>query len=538
MLIKYLKRGVKCSSSDSCDDFKLEITKSGSRTSATLIAKEEIDLVEAVDLLPIQINRKDLYFLNGYQSWTDTKEFKLSNRLRNIKKSPHLISHMFAMHAYGDNHFYHYSIRKSHGYDLFYSKGICESFIYNMNYDTAYLLIELIKNNRSTIRLTSDLKGLKLKAGDLVKIFDYYYFSNLKEGFESFYKDFSPLGKEKIFGYTSWYNYYQNINEEIILRDLKALDNRFNLFQIDDGYETFVGDWFDIDPKKFPNGLEPIVKEIHNRGFKAGIWLAPFVAEKKSKLFNEHKDWFAKRKGKPIVAGGNWSGQYALDLTNEEVKDYIRKCLKHYMDMGFEFFKLDFLYASNLPTYKGLTRAMQTSKYYQFLRDCLDQKMILGCGANMFNAYNLFDYMRIGPDVSLRFDDIWLMRHLHRERISTKVTLKNTVFRSIFNGHLFGNDPDVFLLRDENMWMSKENRHALITLNALFGSVFFTSDNLGNYDQDKKDELNYALDLLYNAKDVKYYLNKHFINVSYHLNNQEVKFSYDTKKGVILNGKK
>ena len=35
----------------------------------------------------------------------------------------------------------------------------------------------------------------------------------------------------------------QDINEKIILRDLDALDSRFELFQIDDGYETFVGDW-------------------------------------------------------------------------------------------------------------------------------------------------------------------------------------------------------------------------------------------------------------------------------------------------------
>ena len=535
MLIKYLKRGVKCSSSDSCDDFKLEITKNGSRTSATLVAKEEIDLVEAVDLLPIQINRKDLYFLNGYQSWTDTKEFKLSNRLRNIKKSPHLISHMFAMHAYGDNHFYHYSIRKSHGYDLFYSKGICESFIYNMNYDTTYLLIELIKNNRSTIRLTSDLKGLKLKAGDSVKIFDYHYFSNLKEGFESFYKNFSTLGKEKIFGYTSWYNYYQNINEEIILRDLKALDNRFNLFQIDDGYETFVGDWFDIDPKKFPNGLEPIVKEIHNRGFKAGIWLAPFVAEKKSKLFNEHQDWFAKRKGKPIVAGGNWSGQYALDLTNEEVRDYIRKCLKHYMDMGFDFFKLDFLYAAGLPDPKGKTRCQAQKEAYEFLREILGDKLILGCGANLINSFGIFDYLRIGPDVSLSFDDVAYMRLFHRERPSTKVTLQNTIYRSIFDQRLFANDPDVFLLRDENIKLSFDQRIALTKINALFGSVLMTSDNIAEYDEKKKDVLAEALNLFKHATNKTYVKRGKYIDISYTLKGETHSFTYNTKKGVLTN---
>ena len=535
MLIKYLKRGVKCSSIDSCKDFELEITKKYSRMSVTLIAKVEIDLVEAVDLLPIHTNHKDLYFLNGYQSWTDTKEFKLSNRLRNIKKSPHIISHMFAMQAYGDNHFYHYSIRKSHGYDLFYSKGKYESFIYNMNFDTSYLLIEIIKDRRSTIRLTSDLKGLKLKAGDSVKIFDYYYFSDFSEGLESFYKHLPLLGKEKLFGYTSWYNYYQNINEEIILRDLKALDNRFNLFQIDDGYETFVGDWFDIDPKKFPNGLEPIVKEIHSRGFKAGIWLAPFVAEKKSKLFKEHQNWFAKRNRKPIVAGGNWSGQYALDLTNEEVKDYIRKCLQHYVDLGFDFFKLDFLYAAGLADIKGKTRCQAQKEAYEFLREVLKDKLILGCGANLINSFGTFDYLRIGPDVSLSFDDVAYMRLFHRERPSTKVTLQNTIYRSIFDQRLFANDPDVFLLRDENIKLSFKQRIALTKINALFGSVLMTSDNIAEYDDKKKEVLADALNLFKHASDKKYVKKGNKIDISYSLKGENHSFTYNTKKGVLTN---
>lgn len=535
MQIKYLKDGVKHSRSTSGEDFELQISNEESRTSVVLTAKKDITLLKAVDLLSTRSTHKDLYFFNGYQSWTDTKEYNLVNRLRNIKKSPHIISHMFAMHAYGDNHFYKYSIRRMHGYDFFYTKGQHESFVYNLNFDVAYLLIEKIKEVRPTLRLISDLEGLKLKAGESVQIFDYRHFSSYKEGIESFNKEFPLLNKEKVFGYTSWYNYYQNINEEIILRDLKALDDRFNLFQIDDGYETFVGDWLEVDKKKFPNGLEPIVKEIHNRGFKAGIWLAPFVAERKSRLFNEHPDWFAKRKGKPIVAGGNWSGQLALDLTNEEVRDYIRKCLKHYMDMGFDFFKLDFLYAAALPLVEGKTRCQAQKEAYEFLREILKDKLILGCGANLINSYETFDYLRIGPDVSLSFDDVAYMRLFHRERPSTKVTLQNTIYRSIFDQRLFANDPDVFLLRDHNIQLSFDQRKALTKINALFGSVLMTSDNIAEYDEDKKKVLSEALDLFKHAEDKKYVKRGSYIDISYSLKGEKHSFTYNTKKGVLTN---
>ena len=533
MLIRYLLNGLEKEANKSNEDLTIIEQNANNQLKISVLALKPLKLLTAKMDSSYQVKKDDLMFLNGYQSWTDTHLADLKYKEIDIRRIPKFIMNKYGLDQYGDNHIYDYNKNYVHGFDIFYTQNY---FVYNRNYDNAYLIISVDRRD-GKISFISDVNNKELQKNAEFMIFDMAIYNSYQEGEKAFYAEFNNKSK-KIFGYTSWYNYYQNINEEIILRDLSFLDKRFDLFQIDDGYETFVGDWMDIDPNKFPNGLKPIVDKIHSKGLKAGVWLAPFVCETKSKIFNEHPDWIRKENGKILICGGNWSGFYALDLEKPEVIKYIEDCFNYFKDLGFDFFKLDFLYASNLPTYKGLTRAMQTSKYYQFLRDCLDQKMILGCGANMFNAYNLFDYMRIGPDVSLRFDDIWLMRHLHRERISTKVTLKNTVFRSIFNGHLFGNDPDVFLLRDENMWMSKENRHALITLNALFGSVFFTSDNLGNYDQDKKDELNYALDLLYNAKDVKYYLNKHFINVSYHLNNQEVKFSYDTKKGVILNGKK
>ena len=38
---------------------------------------------------------------------------------------------------------------------------------------------------------------------------------------------------------------------------------------------------------------------------KTGIWLAPLVAETKSKLFAEHPDWIARDSdGNPVYAGG------------------------------------------------------------------------------------------------------------------------------------------------------------------------------------------------------------------------------------------
>ena len=443
---------------------------------------------------------------------------------------------MFAMDKYGDASFYKYSIKKSHGYDVFYSKGKYESFIYNLNSNNAYLIIELIKDKKD-IRLISDTNGLKLKKGEEFVIFDYMFFTSFKEGLASFNEAFPKRNLDKVFGYTSWYNYYQNINEEIILRDLEALDDRFNLFQIDDGYETKVGDWLTIDPVKFPNGLKPIVNKIHEKGLKAGVWLAPFAAEEESELFKNHKELFVKdKKGHYLKAGGNWSGFYALNMENNEARKYVEKSLKYYLDMGFDFFKLDFLYASHIIPKKGLTRAQSAKENYKFLREILGDKIILGCGANTFSSNETFDYLRVGPDVSLIFDDVWFMRLFHRERISTKVTIQNTIYRSFMNDHLFGNDPDVFLLRDDNINLSEGQKHALITINALFGNVLMTSDDIAVYDDSKKEKLSNAFDIFYHATNKEYSKKGNCIEIKYELNNKKYNLLYDTKRGEIING--
>ena len=535
MRIRYLKNNQPVEAVADNEDFSLNSKVVGHRTTIKLTAKEDITLDQVDTFLDFKVNNQDLYFLNGYQSWTDTKEFKLSKKLRNIKHGPLLISKIFSLKQYGDVLFYKYSRNKSHGYDVFYSKGQNESFIYSLNYETAYLIIELIKNTKRT-HLISDTKGIKLKKGESVTLFDYCFYDSFEEGLKAFNEQFPKRGIEKLFGYTSWYNYYQNITEDIILRDLDALDERFNLCQIDDGYETYVGDWEDVNPEKFPHGLEPIVKKIHEKGLKAGLWLAPFAAETKSKVFQEHPEWIRKdEKGKMIKAGCNWSGFYLLDIEQPEVVAYIRKFLTHYLDMGFDFFKLDFLYSVGLPNYEGMSRCQAQNKGYQLLREILKDKLILGCGAEVINSYKNFDYLRIGPDVSLIFDDAWFMRILHRERVSTKVTLQNTIFRSIFNDRLFGNDPDVFLLRDENMKMSFEQRKALTKINALFGSVLLMSDDIATYDEEKKTVLSEALHLFRNAEVLSYETKGKMIDVKYRVDNQEHQFTYDTSKGVLLN---
>ena len=527
--LKYFLDGSLISTKTDNENVLINETKKGSRRTVTVTALSDIVLSDAYMYFKKYFNPEDSIMANGYQSWTATKEFSMGENLKDLDRLPKRITDKYSFKAYGSQAFWKNAKKVPLGFDFSYINGESPLFIGSYNYKNAYLLIWFEEEN-NRIKLQSDVEGKVLYAGETYTIFD---FVTAPSG-DNYFNSLVPRTDKKLFGYTSWYNHYQNINEYLILDALEKSDDRFDLFQIDDGFETKVGDWLDIDKEKFPNGLQPIVNAIHEKNMKAGIWLAPFVAEKESKLFEEHPEWIAKdSKGNNISAGCNWSGFSPLDLNNEEVIEYVRQSLKMYKDLGFDFFKLDFLYAVNLCQLEGKTRSETSEFAYSLLREELSDRLILGCGATLSNAFERFDYCRTGPDVSLSFDDAIYMRALHAERISTKVTLQNTIFRKCLDGHAFLNDPDVFLLRYQNIKLSFEQRTALTKINALFGSVLMTSDNIAEYDEEKKAVLEDALNIFMNAKLIEYKKRPHTIFAEFELDGKNRIFIYDYNKGVL-----
>ncbi len=221
---------------------------------------------------------------------------------------------------------------------------------------------------------------------------------------------------------------------------------------------------------------------------KAGIWLAPLGAQYHSKVAKEHPEWLIKDKfGKPVKCGFNWNGFYALDIHNDGAREYIR----HFFDVvlnewGYDMVKLDFLYAAAIVPGYNKSRGQLMCEAMDFIRECVGDKLILGCGVPLAPAFGKVDYCRIGADMGLE----WCKKvEIQREGVSTRATLGNTVFRRGLDGRAFLNDPDVFLLRDSNMHMTAEQRKTVALVNSIFGSLLFTSDNVDDYDSEKRQIL-------------------------------------------------
>ena len=459
---------------------------------------EAVTLEELSALFTLNCRQAEAFFLNGYQSWTYSPERTRSQFDAAMRFVPKALDRRFGLSQYGDGYFSDplggRSLRQGckKGYSYAYlRRGQLFDLFASLAEDTGFTCI-VVNPAEDSILFRKDCGGRVLQPGE-----EYLGLDLMElEGSEDSVFDgwFAALGVKALparpkIGYTSWYNCYQDISEAQILRDLegmKTLPVKPQIFQIDDGFEPFVGDWLETDPRKFPNGLEPIVKKILDEGYQAGIWLAPFVAEKNSALFREHPEWFQYKGPDRVCAGSNWSGHYALDPYHPEVRDYIRRSVQHYKDMGITLFKLDFLYAACMSPRPDKTRGEIMAEAMDFLREVCGDCEILGCGVPLASAFGRVEYCRVGPDMSLDFNDKPFMRALHNERPSTLHTQRNTLYRRQLDGRAFLSDPDVFLLREENTSLSDEQKHTLAIVNALFGSVLFASDDFGKYDEKKR----------------------------------------------------
>nr|BAV13128.1 alpha-galactosidase [Clostridium cellulovorans] len=493
------------------EDFEAicKIDKNKNIENFTLVINPKAQLVidELIIRMPYKFKESHRIFMNGYQSWTDSKEFFIDDKIRTISSLAKPVIKKYQFHKYGDYTFKKYSRKKGelHGYTYTYIReGENLDLLGSLSEKSGFTIFE-VNTKENKVIINKECKGLSINSAYIpFKLF--YENGKEKEVFDSYFQAMNiPKPRFKpATGWTSWYNYYQDINQEVILENLnnfKAFNKEIEFFQIDDGYQTAVGDWLSIDAKKFPKGMKYIAETIKKNGHKAGIWLAPFVCEKNSEIFKSKQHWLLRdEKGEAVLAGSNWSSFYALDIYNSEVREYLQRVFSVMLDQwGYDMVKLDFLYAVCLVPRKDKTRGQIMTEAMEFLREIVGDKIILGCGVPLGPAFGLVDYCRIGCDVSLDWDDKFYMRKLHRERVSTLNSIGNAIGRRHLDGRAFLNDPDVFLLREENIYLNETQKETLAMVNNIFGSLLFTSDNLKNYKARQFDVYDKAMDL----KDIK-----------------------------------
>ncbi|MBE0412218.1 alpha-galactosidase [Yoonia sp.] len=110
------------------------------------------------------------------------------------------------------------------------------------------------------------------------------------------------------------------------LKDIatRAADLGAERFVLDDGWfgrrdddTSSLGDWV-IDPRKYPDGLTPLIAHVHGLGMTFGIWFEPEMVNPDSDTCRAHPDWVL---GPADQVMGRQ--QMVLDMALPAVRDYL-----------------------------------------------------------------------------------------------------------------------------------------------------------------------------------------------------------------------
>ena len=141
--------------------------------------------------------------------------------------------------------------------------------------------------------------------------------------------------KERPILYNSWEGCMFDFNQSRLM-DLahRAQKLGCELFVLDDGWFgarnndlAGLGD-YNVNLKKLPQGLSGLANKINKLGMEFGLWFEPESVNEDSDLYRAHPDW-ALTDAFPTIYGRH---QLLLDLTKQEVRDYIVENVSHVLD--------------------------------------------------------------------------------------------------------------------------------------------------------------------------------------------------------------
>ena len=327
-----------------------------------------------------------------------------------------------------------------------------------------------------------DAEGLELAPGESWDLEEFLFVSGsnradlLARLSAQITRNHPPLRTAEPTGWCSWYCFGPRVTAQNVIDNLDAIAKNIpglKYVQIDDGYQPAMGDWLETG-KAFGGDVLGVLKQIRRRGFEPAIWVAPFIAEENSHLFQQHPDWFIKgASGAPLksneVTFGGWrrGPWYALDGTHPGVQNHFENLFGTMRrQWGCTYFKLDANFwgamhgghfhdpkATRIEAYR---RGMQA-----ILRGAGDS-FILGCNHPIWPSFGLIHGSRSSGDIK-------------RTWATFRTVARQNLSRNWQNGRLWWNDPDAVCLTGN---LSDDEFHFHATAIFASGGMVLSGDDL------------------------------------------------------------
>ncbi len=301
-------------------------------------------------------------------------------------------------------------------------------------------------------------------------------------------------------GWCSWFYTLANVSEKEVLLNAEFASKHLKQYgleyiQMDEGYQRWHGEW--EGNERFSHGMKWLVDKIKEYGFKAGLWISPYVIAEPTEVFQKHPDWLLKNPDGSPKRVGNWPEgseppadenpkRYCLDITHPEAAKWLYDLVDRIVnDWGYEMIKIDFVAWSILAPDHYYDPTVSAAEVYrkgmEIMRNAGGDKChILDCGPGAITV-GLIDSMRIEADVNYGFSDAaWDTYFLHPDS-SASAAAK----RYYFHKRTRINDADHICMN----LLNNQQAEAAATIIALSGGNMISGDRLIELDPYKLEIL-------------------------------------------------
>ena len=126
-----------------------------------------------------------------------------------------------------------------------------------------------------------------------------------------------------------------------------------------------LGDWT-VNPKKFPNGLKPLIDHVKSLGMDFGLWVEPEMVNPDSDLYRQHPDWALHFPGRPRTEGRN---QLILNFARKDVQEHVFGVLDRLLaENDIRFFKWDMNRHFTEPGWPAVAPEEQKKVWVEYVR--------------------------------------------------------------------------------------------------------------------------------------------------------------------------
>lgn len=285
-------------------------------------------------------------------------------------------------------------------------------------------------------------------------------------------------------GWCSWFYTHRLVSEEEVLKNAEFVARHLKPYgmtvvQIDDGYYRAFGDW--EGNERFKHGMKWLAGQIRQLGLVPGLWVAPYVIEKKAEVASKHPEFLVRGLDNEIHPIRD-KDTFALDVTHPGGRKWIYDLFDTVANKwGYDFIKIDFVEWSLLaaPRYHdpSVSRAQAYRMGFQTMREAVGpHRHILDCGPAQ-NTVGLLDSERAELDLP----DLTWAQYTNPQNSTAAAASR----RYYFHGKTWITDVDHVGLA----WLTPGQAQAAATLVAMSGGTIISGDRLIDLDPQRVETL-------------------------------------------------